>query len=183
MRAFLLFLIAGVTGFTLWWIVSTPAVTVDDDLLSPPASSGPGISMGEIRIAERRESQILFELMAQSAVVTEDQSDASLSMFSLVAYPEKGRTITFVADKGSLRNQRTEVYATGGIVAIDDMGRALITDSMTMYDKGERFETDDVVRIVGPQFVITGTGMVARPTLKTVELKSNVTALFMPGNR
>lgn len=183
MRSLLLLVMVGVSGFTLWWIVSTGDPGHTGMGIAPITPSGDGISMGEIRIVERRESEVLFELMAQSAVVNDRQTEASLEMLSLLSHSGPDKSYTFVADQGELKNGRSDVFATGGIVAVDDEGRALMTESLTMHEKGERLETDARVRIVGPQFVIRGDGMVAYPARKTVELKANVTAVFMPENR
>ncbi|MBF0169501.1 MAG: LPS export ABC transporter periplasmic protein LptC [Nitrospinae bacterium] len=185
MRALLLALIAGVAGFTLWWLLANgPEETPDGPGIPAPVQNGAGgISLGEIRIVERRESRILFELMASSASISDDQTDASLFMFSLLAYPEGGEPLTIVANVGELRNNRTEIAAKGNVLVTDGQGRALLTESMVMYGRGERFETDDRVRALGPNFVITGVGMVAYPARKTVELKSDVTAVFMPENQ
>jgi LPS export ABC transporter protein LptC len=185
-RNLLPLVMVGLVTVTLWWLFNADEEHPPDPSIftaADKAAENGGMALDQVRIIQKRENRTLFELLAGSAAMTEDESETRLTGFSLLAHPTGAPPLTLAAETGTLGKERSEVTAHGRVVVYDGAGRGVLTDSLTMQDNGRKIVTDAPVRIYGPSFVIFGKGMVAYPDEETVELVSDVTAVFMPEDR
>jgi len=181
MRIALILVILSVAGATGWLLFSTdsPSDGEDERALS---IQNEALALNGVRLFEKKYNSVVMELIASKGLISLDETRTDLEKFTLVSHTEKIGVITLTAEKGTMINATYDVTAEGNVLARDDKGRALLTDSLDWINSDRHIKTQDRVRIFGDRFVISGVGMVADTEAEKVEILSNVKAVFRDAN-
>ena len=95
------------------------------------------------------------------------------------SYSDKAK-VTLVADKGVYDKDTRDIKLAENVVAMTDDGAKLTADSLSWIQTKESITTDGPVTLERDDIKTSGTGAVASPKLKQVELKENVRVEMKP---
>ncbi len=95
------------------------------------------------------------------------------------AYSEE-TTVTLTADEGAFNRLNNNVHLEKNVVVVTTEGTRLTTDSLDWDNKSQTISTEDMVRIEKENFEAIGRGGIAKPQLKQVKLKTDVTVKVKP---
>ncbi len=139
-----------------------------------PGLSGDVMKLNGIRLTQKKNNAKELDLWAETAVIALDESRIDLEKFTIVSYSKQAGEVTLSARKGVFINATNDVTASGGTLARDADGRALMTDGLTWINSKREIRTDDPVWVFGGGFTLRGKGMIARLDDERVEILSGV---------
>ncbi|MGK7345724.1 MAG: LPS export ABC transporter periplasmic protein LptC [Candidatus Nitrospinota bacterium M3_3B_026] len=177
-RAALALLILAVGGVTVW-ILLRPGSPMMKWGAPAAVMDGEALALRGVRLYEKRKDGQVVELAASRSIMSLDETRTDLEEFTLVSRASDMGVLTLTAERGTMINATRDVTAKGAVVARDENGRALLTDSLTWKNSLRMIETDDKVKIFGEGFLITGRGLKADADTEQVEILSDVRAIFM----
>ncbi|MBI4665661.1 MAG: LPS export ABC transporter periplasmic protein LptC [Nitrospinae bacterium] len=150
---------------------------------SPLVLTEEAMTLRGVRLTQKMKNKEDLELVAETASVALDESRIDMENFTVVSYSGEYGTVIITARRGTLKNPEKDIYATGGVLARDGSGNALITENAQWINASREIHTDDQVRVFGERFTLTGKGMTAKMDDKTVEILNDVNAVFFPENK
>ena len=106
-------------------------------------------------------------------------ADISMEVINLIDVTGKvyGRNsqMNIVADEGSLNRRSNSVHLEKNVLVTTEDGATLNTDSLDWDAQSQRLSSETLVRLKKGMMRARGEGLIARPELKLVELKRDVT--------
>ncbi len=148
-----------------------------EKLPSLPASSGPekpslvfdGFTAEGTRLGVK-----LWEAKAATAQVYNDKKMAKVQDVS-IRYFQDGRVVSRArADDADINTQTNDILASGHVVLQARNGAVLYTSRLRWDQKRQRVSTDEYVKVVKGDSILTGKGLVADRQLENVVVKEDV---------
>jgi len=167
----------GLIGLMIWFAVgdsSAPPIAAMTSMLT----EGEGMAIQHAELLEKKDNKVTLRIKAEKAVISEDRTRITLSNFSMVSYGEKQERTTIIARDGLLDNETKDVTAKGGVLVMDDDGRAMYTDKLRWYEGKKTLSSDSQVKIFGGNFVIKGKTLEVDTTAGRALIGGGVTAVF-----
>jgi len=88
----------------------------------------------------------------------------------------KGQEMNIKSKKGTVDKVTGEVQLNQDVVITDEKGGQMKTDSLNWQRQADLVQTEDRVKIEDKDMKVEGTGLVAHPSTKVAQLKSDVSA-------
>ena len=141
------------------------------------------LSLQKIDYTETRDGHPTWTLKADSAAHNLKEGVSRIENVRVTFFDKQLGDLSLQADHGELAAEKREVTAMGHVVVRSPRGYSFYTDRLE-YSEGDRIiRTDDPVRLVSSNGVISGRGMRLNVADRTVTLLADVRAEFPQGLR
>ena len=125
----------------------------------------------------RENGQKKWEIEGEAANIMED----TVRMTNIVAHAYGPQTnVRLTADHGTLDRKTQDVHLEDHVFATTDDGAKMRTHELDWHQADEKVTTPAKVWVARENIEVTGTGAVAHPNLKHVELEKDVTLVMTP---
>ncbi|MFH1201886.1 MAG: LPS export ABC transporter periplasmic protein LptC [Candidatus Omnitrophota bacterium] len=118
-----------------------------------------------------------WEIKAKSADIFTDE--VRLNDIQALIY-SKDQDLTLTADRGSYIKSKGAMHVESNVVATTADGAKMTTDSLDWSEKAQKMTAPDFVKVERNNLLTTATGMEAKPSLKNIEFKKDVTVQILP---
>ena len=128
----------------------------------------------------RENGQKKWEIAGDTANIMAD----TVEMTNIVAHSYGPQTtVKLTADNGRLNRTTQDVHLENHVVAVTDDGARMRTHELDWHQNEEKVTTPSDVWVARENIEVTGTGAVAQPNLKRVQLAKNITVVMTPKER
>lgn len=141
------------------------------------------LSLQKIDYTETRDGQPVWTLRADSAAHNLKEGVARIENVQVTFYDKRFGNLSLRADHGELATEKREVTAMGHVVIHNPRGYSFYTDRLEYHESDRIIRTDQPVRLVSANGVISGRGMRLNVGNRTVTLLDDVRADFPQGLR
>jgi LPS export ABC transporter protein LptC len=152
----------------------------------PPAqetlSAEEGVKLRDIHYThEDPEKKVKWVLDAAEVTFSQDHNYISFLDFQLHVKPKDRPTIIVTGKRGDYTRDSGVIRLWGDLEANSADGYRFQTEQMVINEKLRELRSDKPVKVLGPFFAVSGTGMIADWERKTVKILSNVTTTIEKG--
>lgn len=141
------------------------------------------LSLQKIDYTETHDGQATWTLKADSAAHNLKEGVARIENVRVTFFDKHLGNLTLQADHGELSTGKREVIAMGHVVVRSPRGYSFYTDRLNYREGDKILRTDQPVRLVSSNGVISGRGMRLNVADRTVTLLAKVRADFPQGLR
>lgn len=140
----------------------------------PGALEKPSLVFDGFTATGTRLGEKLWEARAATAQVFNDKKLARVQNVS-IRYFKNGKVVSRArADEADLNTQTEDIAAQGNVVLQAQNGAVLYTSRLRWDQKHQRVSTEDWVKVVKEDSILTGKGLIADRDLEDVVVKENV---------
>jgi len=149
----------------------TPQQPVDQETLVAEE----GLKLKDIHYThEDPEREVKWVLDAAEVTFSQDQNFISFLDFKLRVEPKDRPQITVTGKKGEYSRDAGIMRLWGDLNGQSSNGYRFQTDQVIINEKRKELSSDRPVKVFGPFFAVSGTGIVADLDKRTVKVLSNV---------
>ncbi|MBI5183672.1 MAG: LPS export ABC transporter periplasmic protein LptC [Nitrospinae bacterium] len=152
----------------------TNQLIIEESDNSDNIESGVDLKIKNFYLMEEKKGHKEWELDAISAESIHSQDITNLKNVKMTFFSMDGGPLYLVADKGRIYNKDIEIY--GNVSIFSKKGYLLNTNNLKWISSKGEIKTDDFVEITGPNFRITGDGLISNLDMEDVEIKRGVNA-------
>lgn len=142
------------------------------------------VTLHSLNYTETEEGVARWNLVADSAAHDVSKKMTAIENIHLTLFDQdEAGDVELTANTGTIDAAMNDVHARGDVVITTQNGYRFSSDSANFVGKSSRdgqITTNDLVKITGDNFVITGIGLAGDLGEGRFVLKKNVTAIYYP---
>lgn len=142
------------------------------------AKKGIDLIMRRVRLVEKKGGHKEWELLARKAEFDKSENRINLEDIKATFYPLNRKPITISSKKGIVNDENKDIKLIGDVLIKSDDGYKLNTENLLWIASKRVLETDDLVKITGERFKITGSGLISNIDSQDIKIKRRVEAVY-----
>jgi LPS export ABC transporter protein LptC len=167
----------GVMALLVWQTIRPSKETTTSTKRPEETAS---LKLDRIHYLETREGIKEWELDADSASYFKDEETILLQKVRATFFGKNHETYFLVAEKGKFHTQTKVIEIFAGVKIDSSHGYHMETHSLTYSADRKLLRTDDPVEINGPEFYMTGKGMIVDLNQERLKVLGGVRTTFSP---